>query len=230
MFKKIPHSKRKKVKVVEIITEESEHICTEECFKPGKKLVPEGLRRVDLGYIYQDNEGRCYSEHGEGKFLEVTGLTFTIGAGGLHLMFYPAQQLHIHSLGGKTIEKTTVKRNARVNDEFYSTEAAKKLKRKGLNLNDSLRKISSDVKKVIPRAPKRKSPVKGTGRGAPGIPRTDLGKEIVKIISAGKAKKETFAEVIKWATNNLMPVAGPHKARLKKQVDRWWSAIKSTHK
>lgn len=230
MFKKVPNSKKKKVKIVEVITEESEHICTDECFKPRKKPIPKNLRKVDLEDIYRDNEGRCYSKRGDKDFLEITGLSFALGPGGLHILFHPANQLHIHSRGGKTIERTTVKRNARVTDEFHSTKAAKKLKRKGLNLHDSLRKISSDVKKVIPKATKRKSPVKGTGRGAPGIPRTDLGKETVKLIDEGKSKKEIFAEIIKWATNNSIPVAGPHQVRFKKQVDRWWSARKLTHK
>lgn len=230
MFKKVPNSKRKKIKIVEVITEESEHICTDECLKPQKKIIPDNFKKVDLDDIFQDNEGRCYSKHGEGEFIEITGLTFTVGHGGLHILRHPANQLHIHSRGGKTIEKTIIKRNARVNDEFHSTEAAKKLKRKGLNLNDSLRKISSVVKKVIPNAPKRKSPCKGTGRGAPGIPRTDLGKEIVRLIDSGKSKKEVFAEIIKWATNNSIPVAGPHKIRIKKQVNRWCFSRNPTHK
>lgn len=230
MFKKIPNSKKKQVKIVEIITEESEHTCTEKCFKQIKKPAPEGLMKVDLGYIYQDFEGRCYKEQGDNDWLEVDGLTFLRGHGGLHLMFHPTHQLHIHSRGGKTIEKTTVKRDARVTDEFHSIEAAKKHKRKGLNLKESLTKYSSDIKKVIPKAPKRKMPVKGTGRGAPGIPRTEMAREIVKIIGKGKNKKEAFTEIIEWAKTNSKEIAGPHKINIKKQVNRWWMKIKSAHK
>lgn len=130
MFKKVPNSKKKKIKIVEVVTEESEHICSKECFTSHEKPVPQGLKKIDLGHIYQDAEGRCYKEWGDNDWLEVDGLTFIMGQGGLHLMFHPTHQLHIHSPGGKTIEKTTVKRNARVDDEFHAIEVAKKHKRK----------------------------------------------------------------------------------------------------
>jgi hypothetical protein len=229
VFKKVPGARKEKTKTIDIITEESVHVCTDECFKPRKKRKPRGLQKVSLGHIYQDEEGSFYHEWGDGDWLEITGVTF-LGAskGKVHLMFEPKEQLHIHSPGGKTIAQTTKQRNSRKDYDYYSEEAAKKLKRKGYNRGESLKKISSKVSEVIPKAPKRKKPVKGTGHGALGVPRTPLTKEIVRLINQDKSKKQVLSEVTEWAKNNSISVAGPHKIKIKKQVDRWWTKIKST--
>lgn len=230
MFKKILNSKKEKTKVVKIVTEQSEHVCTEECFKPRKKVKPRGLRKIELGYIYQDNRGRFYKEWGDDDWLEVVGMTFMVGAGGYHLVFEPKKQLHIHSPGGRTIAQTTEQRDTRVNEEFHVIEAAKKLKRKKYNLRKAQEFLDSKAAEVIPKAPKSKKPIKGTGRGARGVPRTELGKEVVRLIKDGKSKKQVLDASINWSKNNAIAVAGPYKNKIKKQVNYWWAKIKSAHK
>lgn len=230
MFKKVPGARKEKTKTIDIITEESVHVCTDECFEPRKKRKPRGLRKINLGYIYyQDSQGRFYSKRGN-DWLEVTGMIFTIGHGGACLVFQPKEQLHFHSRGGKTIAQTTKQRDSKADYDYYSVEAAKKLKGKGYNLRDSLEKISGKVKEEIPKATKRKKPVKGTGRGGGGIPRTELTIEIVRLINEGKPKTKVLELTMNWAESKSMSIAGPHKIRIKKQVDRWWVKIKSTQK
>lgn len=230
MFKKLPNKTQKETKTVDIITEQTEHICTDECFKPRKKIKPRGLRKIHLGYVYQDRKGRFFQKLGDGDWLEVKGLTFSVFSGGACLLFEPKQQLHIHSRGGKTITQTTRQRNSEADYDYYSSKAAKKLKEQGLNLKKSLEKIASKVKEEIPKAPKKKKPIKGTGHGAAGIPRTQLTAEIARLIDDGKSKVQVLNETLQWARNNLINVSGPHKNSIKKKVDYWWIKKKSPHK
>lgn len=230
MFKKLPDATQKETKTVDIVTEQSEHLCTDDCFEPREKIKPRGLKKIPLGYVYQDNKGRFFQEFGEGEWLEVTGLLFSIASGGACLIFEPKEQLHIHSRGGKTVARTTSQRNSEADYDYYSSEAAKKLKKKGLNLRNSLEKIASKVKEEIPKAPKKRKPVKGTGHGAAGVPRTPLTEEVVRLIGAGKSKTQVLNEMLQWAVNNSISVAGPHKNNIKKLVDYWWTKKKSTYK
>jgi hypothetical protein len=157
-------------------------------------------------------------------------MIFTVGPGGPYLIFTPKEQLHIHSPGGRTIAQPTRQRDFSADHEYYASEAAKKLKRKGYNRGDSLKKITSKVREIIPKAAKRKAPLKETGRGAPGMPRTPITTEIYRLVKEDRSKKEILDEVIKWAQANSINVAGPYKARIKKRVDWWWIKIKSAHK
>lgn len=225
MFKRIPRSKKEKKKVVKITTEKAVHVCTEDCFKARKRPKPAGLRRMTMGDIYYDHDGRCYKEWGPGEWMEVTGLTFAIGPGGLHLLFEPKEQLHIHERGGRTIEVTTTRSDARVGADYHAREAAKKLKRQNFTLKDAREYLGAEASEVIPKAPKRRIR-KNVGRGAPGIPRTALGRQVVKLIREGKSRLETFDETILWARNQGERIAGPHQRRIKKQVDRWWKKKK----
>ena len=230
MFKKIAGEEKKETKTIDIITEEREHVCTEDCFKPRKRVKPRGLKKIFLGYIYQDNKGRFFQKLEDGKWLEVTGITFSIASGGAYLVFKPKEQLYIHGRGWKTTTLTTRKRASEADYDYYSTEAAKKLKGRGLNLRESLDKISAKVKEEIPKAVRSKKPVKGTGHGAPGIPRTPLSEKIVKLINEGKSWAEVLESTMKWAESNSMNIAGPHKHKIRRQVTRWWNKIKSDHK
>lgn len=229
MFKKIPKSRKTKIKTIKIITEDLEHVCSDECLRPRKKLKPRGLKKFDLGLIHRDKDGRFYHPWGENDWLEVTGMTFLNGPKGLHLMFHPKDQLHIHSLGGKTLTQSTKKSNFSPGHEYHAEEAAKSLKRKGYNLKTSLNEVDSKVRKHIPKSPRKKQPIKGTGRGGPGIPRTSLAEEIVRLIDNGLSKKVVLQQTITWAIENSLQVAGPYKNNIKKQLDRWWDK-KSGHK
>src|SRR5215213_4570115 len=122
MFKKIPKSRKEKIKTIKVITELSEHRCTSDCFKSHNKQ-PQGLKKVDLGYIHQDNEGRFYTQFEDGEWLEVTGVTFLEGrGGGLQLMFEPKEQLHFHSSGGRTVAETTIQKSFRGDKKYYADE------------------------------------------------------------------------------------------------------------
>jgi hypothetical protein len=222
MFKKVPKSKKQKIKTVKVTTELSEHICTPECFHNPSRKKPRNLKKVSLGYVYQDAEGRIFNEWGEDDFLEVTGVDFlSDSTGRLILMFHPKEQLHIHSPGGKTTAIETTEREFRPSTDYYATEAAKKLKRGEKNLRQAQSYLASKASEVILHAPKRKKPIKGTGRGAPGMPRSEIGREIVRLLKTKASKSEVLKRTVEFAQAKKMPIAGSNIKKIKKQVDFW---------
>ena len=222
MFKKIANSKKQRIKTVKVTTELSEHICTPECFHKRSRKKPRNLKKVSLGYVYQDDKGRIFNEWGEDDFLEVTGVDFlSDSTGRLVLMFHPKEQLHIHSPGGKTTAKETTEREFRPSIEYHAVEAAKKLKRGKKNLRQVQSYLASKASEVIPHAPKRKKPIKGTGRGAPGAPRNELGHEIVRLQQIGVSKSEVLKKIVEFAQTRKMPIAGLNLKKIKKQIDFW---------
>jgi len=83
-------------------------------------------------------------------------------------MWEPAEQMHIHSRGGRTIGKIVDEKEIRPGERYYFTQAAKKAKQKGRRLVDTERSYGAIAKEIIGLAPKRSREPKGTGRGAPG--------------------------------------------------------------
>lgn len=228
MFKKIINSKKKKIKTVKVTTELSEHICTTECFHKPPRKKPQKLKKVSLGDVYQDDEGRVFTPWGKDDFLEVTGVDFLSDtAGQLHLMFHPKEQLHIHSPGGRTIAESTSEREFRPSTDYHATEAVIKLKRRKNNLREAQSYLASKAAEIIPRAPKHRKPVKGTGRGAPGIPRSELGREIVRLLKMKIGKSEVLKKSIEFAKANQIPIAGSHLKKIKKQVSFWRKKLAS---
>lgn len=230
MFKPKSGSRNEQLKTVRVITEEREHIGSEKCFEPRKKRKPRGLRPVDLGYVYQDNKGRVYQEWGEDDWLEVTGLEFLQGPGGLHIGFTPKEQLHIHSRGGRTIATTTEQHDDPGNVPYHAGAAATILRDENKNLKEVREILGSEAAKIVPRAPKKKKPSSGRGRGAPGEPRSPRGRRIVDLISEGLRKAEVLSATITWAKENGENIAGPHGRTIKRHVDKVWARIKSRPK
>lgn len=222
MFKKIANSKKQRVKTVKVTTRLSEHICTPDCFHKQPESKPRNLKKVSLGEVYQDDEGRFFTAWGEDDFLEVTGADFlTKSDGRMSLMFHPKEQLHIHSPGGKTIAKLITECEFRPSPDYYATEAAKKLKRRKKNLREAQSYLASKAAEVIPHAPRRSKPVKGTGRGAPRMPRSALGREIVRLLNSGIGRSEVLKKSVEFAKAKQIPIAGTHLKKIKKQVDFW---------
>ncbi|HLM01899.1 MAG TPA: hypothetical protein VK400_12665 [Pyrinomonadaceae bacterium] len=222
MFKKIVKSKKQRVKTVKVTTRLAEHICTPDCFHKRPASKSRNLKKVSLGEVYQDNEGRFYTAWGEDDFLEVTGADFlTNSSGRLCLMFHPKEQLHIHSPGGRTIAESITEREFRPSPDFHAIEAAKKLKRKKKNLREAQTYLASKAAEVIPHSPKRKKPLKGTGRGAPGAPRSELGCEIVRLLKTGISKSNVLKKSVEFARSKQIPIAGSHLKKIKKQVNFW---------
>lgn len=224
MFKKIANSKKQRVKTVKVITRLAEHKCTPDCFhkRLNESQPPRKLKKVSLGDVYQDDEGRFYTEWGEDEWLEVTGADFLINsAGHLCLMFQPKEQLHIHSPGGRTVAESITEREFRPSTDYHATEAAKKLKRKKQNLKQAQNYLSSKAAEIIPRAPKHKKPIKGTGRGAPMQPRNLMGREIVRLLQTGVNKSETLRKSIEFAQTQHLQIAGSNLKKIKKQINFW---------
>lgn len=229
-FKPIPKSKKEKIKTVKVTTKMIEHRCSDECFKPRHKPAPKGLRKVNLGFVYQDKEGKVYIKWKDDNWLQVKGLKFCYRTDGkLIKMFEPAEQMHIHSRGGRTVGNIVRKRDIRVNVDYHAKEAVKKLKRKGSNRKDAQRYFNSKVAEDIPKAPKHKK-AKGMGRGAPGVPRDKTGtaQEIIRLINERKTQQQVFNEVIDWrkAQTPPLPVAGPHQTNIKRLIHRWWKKVR----
>ena len=224
MFKKKPKEKSR-IKTVKVTTEIAEHICSSECFKESKKLAPKGLKKISLGFIYQDKTGRFYHPWKDGDWLEIMGVKFLSDSSRkLTLLFEPTHQLHIHSPGGKTIEKTVRQKNVRVDENYHATEAAKKLKRKNTTRKVAQEIIYKKVAEVIPRAAKHKN-IKGTGRGAPGQPRTALGKEIVRLIGEALSEKEILERAFEYAKQHNQPIAGQYSKKIIKQIRFWMKKV-----
>lgn len=229
MFKTKRGSKKEELKTVRVVTKEREHVCTDDCFKERKKQRPRGLKRVELGHIHRDVEGRYFSEWGDGDWLEVTGIQFVEGPGGMHLMFLPKEELHIHSRGGRTVARVTTQHDDPGNEDYHARAAATHLKKKNRNLKETREYLGAKAAEVVTRAPRTKKRTSGRGRGGPGVPRSDRGRKIMSLIEAGKSKPDVLFETIDWAKRRGENIAGPFKKVIKNHVDRLWPK-KSPHK
>src|SRR5262245_22401963 len=86
-FRKVKAQQASRIKTVEETTQTIEHRCTEACFQPERRSRPRNLSRVNLGYVYVDPWGRCYSQRGFDEWMEVLGLSFAIVEGRFALMW-----------------------------------------------------------------------------------------------------------------------------------------------
>src|SRR5207237_6881226 len=98
---------------------------------------------------------KCYSRRGIGDWMEVLGLTFTWSIEGFTLMWEPADQMHIHSPGGRTIGKIVDEKEIRPDEKYYFTQAASKAKQKGHRLVETERSFGAVAKRIIGLAPTR---------------------------------------------------------------------------
>jgi hypothetical protein len=154
--------------------------------------------------------------------MEVLGLSFAWSVYGFTLMWEPAEQFHIHSPGGRTIGKHVDEKEIRPDEKYHFTQAAKKEKQKGRKLVDSERSYGAIAKKIIGVAPKRSRVPKGTGRGAPGIPRSPFSKEVVRLKREGIPERLAVIAMVKWSTDQGHPIAGPYKTSIKQRTRRWY--------
>lgn len=221
-----------RVKTVKETTKVHEHKCTPECFKPVRSPTPPGLRRVSLGYVYVSSDGGFYMKWGKGEWLPVEGMEFLHGPGGVLRMFRPTVQLHIHSPGGRTIAKAVTRKEVRPGEEYHAREAAKKLKRKGRKLREAQNFLDAEAAKVIRHAPKKRKPPKGTGRGAPGQPRSPFSKEVVRLHAAGVPESAAVEQMIVWLKERGEPVTPLRRDNIRKRVRRGFvlAKKKSGHK
>jgi hypothetical protein len=167
-----------RTKTVEETLKVYEHKCTAECFKPPRKRTPPGLRQISLGYIYMSSNGGFYTKWGKGEWLPVSGLDFGQKMNGeLFKIFNPTVQLHIHSPGGMLISKAVTEKEIKQNEKYHAQQVAKLRKRKGDNLQGTVRFFGTIARDEIHYAPKKRKPPKGTGRGAPGQPRSHFSKK-----------------------------------------------------
>lgn len=226
-FRKVKGSKQSRIKTVQETTETIEHHCTPVCFKPQIRAKPKNLHKVNLGDIHVAPDGRCYSRRGGGEWLEIVALNFGIAEGRFVIMFEPGEQPHIHSHGGRTIGKITCEKEIRVGEMYHFVEAAKKSKRKGRKLIETQRYFGAIARDVIGKAPKRKRATKGTGRGAPGVPRSPFSKELVRLMTEGTSKTRAVELMVSWSRDHGHPVAGSYKTGIKQRVGRWYRRKKA---
>lgn len=209
-----------------------EHKCTSACFKPLRKSMPPDLHRVSLGYVYMSSDGSFYTKWGDGEWLSVDGMEFLYGGDGKFLrMFNPTVQLHIHSPGGKTIAKAVTQKKINPEAEYYAQEAAKKRMRKGDNLKEAQRFLGVEATKVIPYAPKKRK-LRGSGRGAPGQPRSLFSKQVVNLRDSGTPEREVVERVVNWLREQGESVTPLQRRVVRKRVHYWFSPRKkkSEHK
>lgn len=221
------------IKTIKETTKVYEHKCTPECFHPVRRPPPPGLRRVSLGYVYMSSDGGFYTRWGKDQWLPVEGMDFCYGpGGGMMRMFKPTVQLHIHSPGGRTTAKDITRTQVRPGEEYYAQEAAKKLKRKGRKLKEAQNFLGAEAAKVIRHAPKKRTPPKGTGRGAAGQPRSLFSKEVVRLREMGMSEGEVVERIIVWLRKHGQPATPLHRSSIKKRVHRWFvpAKKKSEHK
>lgn len=223
-FQKI--SRQSRIKTVRETTETIEHKCSPACFKPETRVKPRHLHKVNLGDIYIAPDGKFYSKRGFGNWMEVLGLTFTWSADGFTLMWEPAEQLHIHSPGGRTVGKLVDEKEIRPDEKYHLTQAANKAKQKGRRLLEAERTFGAIAKGIIGLAPKRSRAPKGTGRGAPGIPRSPFSKEVVRLKTEGIPERVAVDAMVKWSRDHGQPVAGPHRTSIKQRVMRGYRRLK----
>ncbi len=203
-FQKI--SRQSRIKTVRETTETIEHKCSPACFKPEKRLKPRHLHKVNLGDIYIAPDGRS--------------------ADGFTLMWEPAEQLHIHSPGGRTVGKLVDEKEIRPDEKYHLTQAANKAKQKGRRLLEAERTFGAIAKGIIGLAPKRSRAPKGTGRGAPGIPRSPFSKEVVRLKTEGIPERVAVDAMVKWSRDHGQLVAGPHRTSIKQRVIRGYRRLK----
>jgi len=215
-------SKKSRVKTVRETTEIIEHKCSPACFRPDKRPKPTNLRKVSLGFVYVAADGKCYLKEGFRNWMQVLGLTFTWSIEGFTLMWEPAEQLHIHSPGGRTIGKHVAEKEIRPDENYHFTQAAKKAKQKGRKLVETERSYGAVAKRIIGVAPKRRRVPKGTGRGAPGMPRSSFSKEVVRLKSEGIPERIAVDAMVKWSSDHGHPIAGPFKTSIKQRTRRWY--------
>jgi hypothetical protein len=169
---------------------------------------------------------------GKGEWLPVEGMEFLHGPSGMLRMFRPTVQLHIHSPGGRTIAKAVTRKEVRPGEEYHAREAAKKLKRKGRKLKEAQNFLDAEAAKVIRHAPKKRKPPKGTGRGAPGQPRSPFSKEVVRLHDAGVPESTVVEQMIVWLKARGEPVTPLQRDNIRKRVRRGFvlAKKKSGHK
>lgn len=219
--------KSSNVKTIRETTTIYEHTCTPECFRRVRRPTPPDLRRVSLGYIYMSSDGGFYHPWGSGDWLAVEGVDFAHRQGGkLMMMFKPTVQLHIHSPGGRTTSKRVTHTNIRPGAGYYAQEAAKKIRHEGANLQATQRFLASEAAKVIPHAPKKRKPPKGTGRGAPGYPRSSFSKQVVALSDANMAEDKIVEHMIVWLREHGKPATPLHRNSIRKRVHRWFLTTK----
>ena len=210
-------SQTSKLKMVKETTTFHEHKCTADCFKPRRKRNPPNLRRVSLGYIYMSSDGRFYCPWGDEEWLSVEGVDFLRRQDGeLIRMFRPVKQLHIHSRGGRTISKVVTRTQAKPGADYFAQQAAKKLRSQGASRRDTNFFLAREVGKIIPRAPKRRQRIKGTGRGAPGKPRSPFSKQVVALRENGIAEVDIVDKMMSWLRSIGKPATPLHRAGVKK--------------
>lgn len=214
-------SKRVEVKTIRFTTVTAEvHRCTPECFNRPPKPRPPNLRRISLGNLYE-SEGVLYTKFGD-EWMAVVGLEFWLDQDGLHRMWHPAKQMHIHSPGGRTFAKYTSETGVKTNAAYLARESVKKLKKKGHGRQSARKFMGDEIAKQIKKAPKHKSSPKGNGRGAPGQPRSAFAKEVVRLRESGRSEEEAFKLMIAWSKQRNLPVAGPYRYYIKRRVHRWY--------
>lgn len=219
------------VKTVKVIkTTKEVHRCTPACFNRPPKPKPPNLRKISLGYLYE-SDGVLYTKFGK-DWMAVVGLEFWFMRGRLHKMWDPVEQLHIHSPGGRTMAVSTSEKEIKTGPKYHARESVKKLKEKGYGRQAARLFLGEEVAKRIDKAPKRKRASKGTGRGAPGHPRSQFSREVVRLRDEGKLELETLSLMIEWSRHRGEPVAGPHRNHIKRRVRRWYSPAgkKPAHK
>jgi hypothetical protein len=146
--------------------------------------------------------------------------------------FRPTVQLHIHSPGGRTIAKAVTRKDIRPSEEYHAQEAAKKLKRKGRKLKEAQSFLGTEAAKVIHHAPKKRTPSKGTGRGAAGQPRSGFSKEVVTLRNAGMSEGAVVDRMMVWLREQGQPATPLERGSIRKRVHRWFlpAKKKSEHK
>jgi hypothetical protein len=158
--------------------------------------------------------------------MQVLGLTFAWTIEGFTLMWQPAEQLHIHSPGRRTIGKYVDEKEIRPDENYHFAQAAKKARQKGRKLVETERSYGAVAKRIIGVAPKRRRIPKGIGRGAPGIPRSPFSKEVVRLKSEGILESIAVDAMVKWSSDNGLPIAGPFKTSIKQRTRRWYGRLK----
>jgi hypothetical protein len=232
-LKSRPVKESSRIKAVKETTKVYEHKCTSKCLEPRRSPTPPGLRRVSLGYVYMSSDGEFYIKWGDGEWLPVDGMDFGYRLDGrLIKIFNPTVQLHIHSPGGRTIAKAVTQKTIRPDERYHVREAAKRRMRKGDNLKQTQRFLDAEAAKVVPYAPKKRKPPKGTGRGAPGQPRSPFSKEVITLREAGMPEKEVIKKMIAWLREQGQPATPAHRSSIRKRVRRWFlpAKKKSAHK
>ena len=227
MSKRSELSSAKKVKVNTIrfttVTAEA-HRCSPQCFNRPPKPKPSNLRRLSLGNLYESG-GVLYTKFGN-EWMAVVGLEFWFDRDGLHRMWEPAEQMYIHSPGGRTFAKYTSEAGVKTDAAYLARESVKKLKKKGHGRQFARKFLGDEVARQIEKASKHKSAPKGTGRGAPGQPRKPFTIEVVRLREAGKSEEEAFELMIAWSKQQHQPVAGPYRNYIKRRVHRWYVLTK----